>query len=135
AVALAASRAPERQLGFVFLPSGPEQPYRISFVEPGAAHGTPSTLAVVDPWTRRLVTVIDPKDFTVAETVLAWQRALHAGQGLGLVWKLLTALMGLLPLFFAITGISFWWLRRRAAARHRPATATDNLYSTGRVEQ
>jgi len=36
--------------------------------------------------------------------------------GLGPVWMVLVFLSGLLPLVFAITGITVWWKRRRPVA-------------------
>ena len=44
--------------------------------------------------------------------MLAWQHALHAGEGFGPVWKMLVFLSGLLPLLFSVTGILMWLLRR-----------------------
>jgi uncharacterized iron-regulated membrane protein len=134
AVALAARDAGGARLSLVFLPSRPEQPYRIAFAEADAPRSAPSRLVMVDPWTRSIVSAIEPRRFSAAETALAWQRALHAGQGLGLAWKLLVAATGLLPLVFAVTGMSFWWLQRRAARSYR-SPSSNSAYSTGRVER
>ena len=61
--------------------------------------------------------------------VLAWQHALHAGQGLGPVWKLLVFLSGFLPLLFAVTGLAMWLLkRRRRQAPGRPAYPRSSVY-------
>ena len=65
------------------------------------------------PWTRRVVDDLDPQRFSLGERMLAWQHALHAGQGLGWVWKILVFLSGLLPLLFAVTGVAMWRLKRR----------------------
>jgi uncharacterized iron-regulated membrane protein len=56
---------------------------------------------------------MDPRLFSVGERILAWQHAAHAGQALGWVWKILVFLCGLLPLLFAVTGATMWWLKRR----------------------
>ena len=54
----------------------------------------------------------------------AWQRPLHEGIGLGLVWKLLVFAAGLLPPLFVITGISMWLIKRNAKRRaDEPAPA------------
>jgi uncharacterized iron-regulated membrane protein len=57
--------------------------------------------------------VRDPTDYGANNKFLAWQRALHSGSGLGMVWWLLVFISGLLPPLFAGTGVTMWWLRRR----------------------
>jgi uncharacterized iron-regulated membrane protein len=70
-----------------------------------------------------VVEILDPRQFTIAERLLAWQHALHAGQALGWVWKLLVFLCGLLPLLFVVSGVAMWWLRR--FRRTAPRAAAD----------
>jgi uncharacterized iron-regulated membrane protein len=113
AIALAREGSPDSRIGFAALPARPDQPYRINLVPRGQERGVPTTVVVVDPWMRRVVARIDPRDFTFGETLLAWQHSLHAGRGLGWTWKILVGLCGLLPLLFAITGTAIWWLRGR----------------------
>jgi uncharacterized iron-regulated membrane protein len=68
--------------------------------------------------------------------ILAWQHALHAGEGFGWIWKGLVALAGLLPLLFAVTGVAIWWMKRRN--RRDPACnqsiKPDRLYATPGAE-
>jgi uncharacterized iron-regulated membrane protein len=68
---------------------------------------------LVDPWTRRVVDTYDPQRFSLGERIIAWQHALHAGQGLGWVWKILVFLSGLLPLLFTVSGVAMWRLKRQ----------------------
>ena len=77
---------------------GPDQPIRLAFARGDQHRVAPSITVLVDPFSRRIVSVIDPSDFNAGETWLAWQRAMHAGAGLGPVWKALVFLVGLLPL-------------------------------------
>ncbi|NDC64945.1 MAG: PepSY domain-containing protein, partial [Planctomycetia bacterium] len=67
----------------------------------------------------------DPRSYTLGETIMAWQHALHAGEGLGWTWKILVFLSGFLPPLFAVTGVSMWLIkrrnRRRAALQAHPA--------------
>jgi hypothetical protein len=49
--------------------------------------------------------------------MMAWQRPIHSGAGLGPLWHLLVGLSGLLPALFAVTGISMWLLKRKAKRR------------------
>ena len=117
AVALAREGFPDAALRLVFLPAKPDQPYRVGLVPSGGDRRSPLITVFVDPWSRRVVEVLDPRRFSAGETVLAWQHALHAGQGLGPVWKLLVFLSGFLPLLFAVTGLAMWLLKRRRRQR------------------
>jgi uncharacterized iron-regulated membrane protein len=69
---------------------------------------------LIDPWAAKVVDAHDPQTFTAGETLIAWQRALHEGQGLGGVYKFAVFLSGLIVPLFVVTGICMWWLRRRA---------------------
>ncbi|MBP2293662.1 PepSY-associated TM helix domain-containing protein [Azospirillum rugosum] len=113
AVALALAAVPDGRVRAVGLPARPDQAYRITLVRPDARPGAPSVTAFVDPWTSRVVEVRDPRTYSAGETFVAWQRPLHAGQGLGWVWKVLVFLSGVLPPLFAVTGTAMWYLKRR----------------------
>ncbi len=98
----------------IALPTRPDQAVRIGFLPLGGAHGQPQITVFIDPWARRVIEVRDPRSFTAGETALAWQHALHAGEGLGWLWKLLVLLSGFTPALFVVTGISMWLIKRRA---------------------
>lgn len=110
---------------FVALPARPEQPMRVGLARPGHEHGAPMPTVFIDPWERKVIEARDPRDYTLGETIMAWQHALHAGEGLGWTWKILVFLSGFLPPLFAVTGISMWLIkrrnRRRAALQAHPA--------------
>ncbi len=112
AIALAEAAVPDGRVRFVGLPIRPDQPFRLGLTHRGQDRGAPMVTLFVDPWQRRVVTILDPRDFSTGESLLAWQHALHSGDGLGWVWTLLVFLSGGLPLLFAITGVALWWLRR-----------------------
>jgi len=130
AVALARGNAPDSYLRFVFLPVRPDQPVRTGWTRNGHDRREPTLSVFVDPYARRIVDTYDPRQFSAGETLLAWQHALHAGQGWGPLWKALVFLCGFLPLLFTVTGLSMWWLKRRrhAAASAAPAVI-DPAYS------
>lgn len=113
-VDLARAAVADGRLRTVGLPVRPDQPYRITFTPPGHEHGAPMITVFIDPWTARVAEVRDPRDYSAGEVVMAWQHALHAGAGLGWIWKLLTFLSGFLPPLFVVTGIAMWLLKRRA---------------------
>lgn len=110
---LARAAVPGARIRMIGLPGRPDQAYRVTLVRPGHAEGAPAIAAFVDPWTARVVEVRDPAAYSAGETVAAWQRPLHAGQGLGWVWKILVFLSGILPPLFAVTGTALWLLKRR----------------------
>jgi len=114
AVALVRGVAPGMELRTVGLPLRPEQAIRIGMAPADAARGpVPTLTAFVDPWKHQIVELRDPQTYSPAESFLAWQRALHAGEGFGSAWRGLVFLSGFLPVLFTITGCSMWLMRRR----------------------
>jgi uncharacterized iron-regulated membrane protein len=83
----------------------------------------PPILVTFDEKTGAVGYVDDPRYYGMAETVLNLQNVLHFGVGLGLVWKILVFVSGLLPLFFAVTGFNIWWIKRRVTRRAATAAA------------
>lgn len=113
AIALAQQAVPDVRILNVVFPTEPQRPLRVRMGREGYLHGAPAITVMVDPWARKIAAISDPKDFTAGETIQAWQRGLHGGEGLGWAWKVLVFLSGLLPLLFSITGIAMWWIKRR----------------------
>lgn len=122
AIALAREAVPDARILSIVFPTQPENPLRVRMGREGHLHGAPAITVVVDPWARKVIAVSDPRHFTAGETVQAWQRGLHGGEGLGWAWKILVFLSGLLPLLFSLTGIAMWWIKRRRRSI-RPARA------------
>jgi uncharacterized iron-regulated membrane protein len=112
AIDLAQAQFPGAAPAFAFLPTRPDQPYRIGLLRPDQDRRAPAIAVFVDPWTRRAIEALDPHQFSLGERILAWQHSIHSGQGFGWVWKILVFLCGLLPLFFALSGVAMWWLKR-----------------------
>ncbi|MGC2076419.1 MAG: PepSY-associated TM helix domain-containing protein [Xanthobacteraceae bacterium] len=117
AISIALSPTPGARLISIGLPLRPEQPYRVSFAHPGDGRGVPEAAALINPWSGELIELIDPRRFAPAQTVLAWLPALHFGEGLGWVWRVLVCLSGLLPAIFAFTGAAMWLITRGARRR------------------
>jgi uncharacterized iron-regulated membrane protein len=122
AIAIALSATPGARLISIVLPSRPEQPYRVSLAHLGDGGDVPAVAALIDP-SGNLIELTDPRRFTPAETVLAWQPAVHFGRGLGWVWRVLVCVSGLLPAIFAFTGLAMWFITRRARRRTVPLLA------------
>ena len=68
---------------------------------------------IVDPFRRSVVDVFDPATMSTGEDIIAWQRALHYGEGLGGIYKFLVFVSGVIIPVFAVTGFLMWWLKRR----------------------
>ena len=113
----AADAVPEADLHRVMAPFRPGQPARAWLTAPNGADGAPSITVSLDPWTGDVLAVEDPRRFGAAQTIEAWQRPIHEGRGLGPVWRALVFLSGLLPLLFAITGVSMWLIKRARRKR------------------
>jgi uncharacterized iron-regulated membrane protein len=132
AIAIALSTAPGARLISIGLPHRPEQPYRVSFAHPGDGRGAPEAAALINPWSGELVELVDPRRFAAAQTVLAWLPALHFGEGLGWVWRILVSVSGLLPAIFAFTGVAMW-LITRGAGRRTARPLARSISSAGRT--
>jgi len=117
AIALAQDGLPDAVVKSVALPLRPDQPFRINMARKGDADGAPAIIAFVDPWSARLIESRDPRTLAAPLRFAAWQHTLHTGAGLGPVWHVLVGLTGLLPLLFAVTGVSMWLMKRRARKR------------------
>jgi uncharacterized iron-regulated membrane protein len=114
AVALAAAAVPDAEPLSFQLPNRPGQVLIMTLIPRRYGVGVPTILVSVDAEARQIAYVDDFRDYAVGERVILWQRALHSGLGLGLLYKALVFLSGLLPLLFGITGLRMWWVKRTA---------------------
>ena len=111
---LAEESVSDARLLMVRFPMFPNQPYTINFAPPGYSFGKPVIMVMVDQWKGQVINISDPREYTTGETISAWQRVIHGGYGLGLIWRILVFISGFLPLLFVITGTSMWLIKRRA---------------------
>ena len=113
ALDLAQARLPEARFLNAFLPAGPGQALRIGMIRPAHEDGAPVITVVIDPWRHTVVDVFDPEGFSTGEAIIAWQRGLHYGIGLGRIYKFLVFISGVIIPVFAVTGFLMWWIKRR----------------------
>lgn len=113
AVELAKTRVPDARFLSAFLSIRPDQAMRVGFVRPGHEAGAPIITVIVDPYRKAVIDVFDPRTMTTGESIVAWQRALHYGIGLGGIYKFLVFVSGLIIPIFAVTGFLMWWIKRR----------------------
>jgi len=119
AVASAARAVPDARVVSVLMPEQSGRPILVSLETTRFGGATqPQILVMLDQATGDVGYVDDPRDHGIVEQVVNLQNALHYGAAYGIVWKTVVFVSGLLPLFFAVTGLSIWWARRRVT---RPA--------------
>ncbi|HEY4276555.1 MAG TPA: PepSY-associated TM helix domain-containing protein [Rhizomicrobium sp.] len=111
AIAMARKALPNATATGITLPSRRD---RTIMVNMEAKVGVGATV-YIDPWRGQVVATRDP-----SASVMAWQRPLHQGSGLGLIWQFLVFLSGLVPVLFVFTGVVMWLKKRK---RHIPMSA------------
>jgi len=119
AIALAQHAAPGRIFAVAYLPLMLEQPWRLAFAKPGEGTDLPPVTVLVDPYRGDLIEVQDPATYTAGEGLLVWLRPLHYGLAAGPLYQAMICLTGLSLPLFAVTGLTMWWLKRRAKQRGR----------------
>lgn len=118
AAAMAQEVVPTGIIRSVNMPARDDQPYRLQLSRPGDYNGVPRATVIIDQWKQSVIELRDPQgNYSTMNKFLAWQRQLHAGNGLGWWWWGLVFLSGFLPLLFVITGIAMWWMKRRNRLR------------------
>jgi uncharacterized iron-regulated membrane protein len=110
---LAQEQVPDARFLNAFLPTRPDQALRIGLVRGTPEDGAPGITVLIDPWRAQVIDVFDPKTFSTGEAIIAWQRALHYGTGLGGFYKFLVFVSGVIIPLFAVTGFFMWWIKRR----------------------
>lgn len=78
---------------------------------------TPRSQVIIDPWANKVMETRDIDAYGTMDKFLAFQRQLHAGNGVGWWWFILVFISGFLPPLFVGTGITMWWLKRRNKKR------------------
>jgi len=106
---------------------GENPSYTVELEPQDVAPTDPRVIVVMDAKTGSIDYIDDPRNYAATDQVLNWQHNLHFGVGLGWIWMILVFLSGLMPLLFAITGLTVWWKRRRTAS------AVDDPGSIGAV--
>lgn len=113
AVELARSKVPDGRFLNAFLSIRPDQAMRVGLIRADHSEGAPIITVIIDPFRKSVVDVFDPRAMSTGERIIAWQRALHYGIGLGGGYKFLVFVSGVIIPVFAVTGFLMWWLKRR----------------------
>jgi uncharacterized iron-regulated membrane protein len=133
AVELARSKVPEGRFFNAFLSIRPDQAMRIGLIRADHIEGAPIATVIIDPFRKSVVDVFDPQTMTTGERIVAWQRALHYGIGLGGGYKFLVFVSGVVIPVFAVTGFLMWWTKRRNRRAGERAKAAIQAAATARA--
>lgn len=113
AAAVARAAVPGFTVASLSVPARATQAIRVTLVQSDRKEA-PTAAVFVDPWRAKAVALRDPLRMGGLDNFIAWQRPLHEGQGLGLVWRVLVFIAGFLPALFVTTGILMWLKKRRS---------------------
>lgn len=123
ALAAAHRAVPTARLAFIDAPGIGSEPFRMRVQMPGDPHRRfPSSFVFVDQYSGAVLAVHDVRQGNAGTTTAKWIRVLHDGSVGGLTTRILTIILGVVPLGLFVTGFLHW--RRRLAARAE-------LHSTG----
>lgn len=128
AMAVAQAVYPEGRISRMALPGTPSAPYRITLRQPQEIRqGDGATRVTVDAYSGKVLQLQDPMRASGGDTFLSLQYPTHTGAVFGYAGRMFLTVFGLVPLFFAITGLGIWMSRkgRRHGIRYsRPSTPT-----------
>ena len=116
AMALANTALPGTRPRVVILPLAAGDPFRV-FLSPRGGGAVGAGTATIDAAGTRVISLQDPRTYTLGEQAWRWAHDLHEGAGGGPVWRGLTFLAGVALPVFSVTGLAMWLLRRRNRRR------------------
>ncbi|WP_266157722.1 PepSY-associated TM helix domain-containing protein [Dyella silvatica] len=113
--ALTAAQAalPQSELRRISLPDAKNAALLIRARGPNEWNAVGRSTVVVDPYAGKVIAAYDADQQGTGAHVSDGIYPLHAGAVGGSAWRLVIALIGLLPAFFVTTGFLFWWTRTR----------------------
>jgi len=122
AIAIAQRQFPDAIFDHLHPPEDEAGTYEVAFRQAGEVQKSfGRTQVFLDQYSGEVLTIRDPRQFTAADTLLAWQFPLHSGEAFGLVGRWLVLFSGLTPAALYTTGVLMWWRRRRSRKRNQLA--------------
>lgn len=128
AFVLAKAVVPGNVPRMALLPAMATDPLRIFMSPLGGDGAAASSTVTLNSTGTKFIGVQGPANYSPMEMLLRWTHDLHEGGGLGLSWRILTALAGIALPVFAITGTSMWLLKRRNLSRMAQTQAMQTGY-------
>lgn len=126
-VAAAVERAkaafPLARVSRVVIPARAGVPYEVRVRQPGEVRqGDGATRISIDSGSGEVLRVIDPMRGKAGDIFIGWLFPLHTGEAFGTAGRVLTTLLGLMPLAFFVTGLAVWLKRRAKQPKARSAS-------------
>ncbi len=113
AVAAARAHLPEARLAWVETPRGRTGTYRIRFQQPeDPSIRFPHSFVWVDQYSGEVVAAVDSRNASAATTISNWLHPFHDGSVGGMTTRVISFVVGLLPLVLFITGFRRWRVRQ-----------------------
>jgi uncharacterized iron-regulated membrane protein len=120
AVAIAHELFPQAYLRWVDVPAIGEGPISIRLHQPGEpSFRFPKTRLWVDPQSKEILSIRDPKQNAAGNTVLDWLHPLHNGEAFGPTGRWLAFISGFLPLLLFVTGFIRWRQKQKSKSKQR----------------
>jgi uncharacterized iron-regulated membrane protein len=113
AVDIARTLYPDAKITRIALPTDASTPFEIRVRQMEEIQDSGATRVSIDSHSGKVLRIIDPLRASSGDVFLSWQFPLHSGQAFGNAGKVFISLFGLMPLFFALTGIYIWLKRKK----------------------
>lgn len=104
---------PDAKIMRIVLPGDQSTPFEIRVRQNNEIQDGGATRVTVDSNSGKILRVADPLQASSGDAFLSWQFPLHSGQAFGTAGKVFISLFGVVPLFFAITGVAIWLKRKK----------------------
>lgn len=118
ALAIAQEHFPNATFDHLHPPAGSDGFYEVAFRQHGEVQKSfGRTQVFLDQYTREILAIRSPQDFTAADAFFAWQFPLHSGEAFGLVGRWMVFVTGLAPGVLYLTGFVLWLQGRRSRKR------------------
>jgi uncharacterized iron-regulated membrane protein len=87
--------------------------------EPDVIHRRGQTRVYVDARQATVLAVWNPRQGSAGDRFMSWQNPLHSGHAFGAAGRAIVFLCGMAAVLLVVTGVPFWYERRRARVRRR----------------
>lgn len=111
------TRYPAASVKRIYLPRRASQPLQVRLNTPDEAwsnHG--ASVAWINPYNGEVMGFWNAGKLPPGNTLLTWVFPLHNADALGFAGRILWVVAGLVPGLLFISGLLFWWLKKRSKA-------------------
>lgn len=134
-IASADAALPDAYPTFVSIPPAPGAPVVVRQRFEANPHPNGRSFVAVDPYNAKVVQVHDWRNAGTGVRVSDYKYPLHIGEAFGMSGRILTLLVGLVPILLLCTGAFVWWRKRQVRAARRNAAAYQARASAEGVSQ